>query len=707
MYFFKYFKDIQYLSNGSFSFSLRFITDLYFDKLSALEIFLYFFNFLIISKKKPKFKCLESKLRSFQIFLVIFYFRFTVDQLMFFLIKNLKYLKKILNENHGTDFFFLPYIISDFFCLKNQKVYVFLYGIRKIFQNENKLKVVLLKFLQRIRKPNKILDSTEILILKFIPENLINRYLKKIWEKFSSAIQIFGPVVYLIRKSIFYSKQGLFLKFIELTRIFKKKNDPLTPLRYDFHNAIVKFFQKIFFDWGVYSFDYFIKKIQFKTKEKTQTPDRYSDKFILIFKNFFKFNFTSRRELFFKKAIIHFFYLTYKSNIRIRTITIIYELNFLHCYPSEILKSTDFGSKFWFFMKKIKLINLKKFPSLYKLFLEKFHFFLICKLKWGGEKILNFLIFSKKIIRIFSNYFLNFIKKTNLSKMKTKNFYKILCFRNNFYYFKPQKLIVYFFEKLSILRQKTMGFFSKILEKNFKFQKKKSKAFFQNFNLKFPDFFSIFYSKNFLEILKKQRSLRKINKKCFFRALKFDLNRKHLTSLFFNLLKFSLSKKWKTSNSLVYENINEYIEKKIFVYSNLRPFLNFSQKICYFFFLINKPIFFLKTKNFFACILWEKRLKFIFQINCLFEVRLKLFGSYHYDFKNFYLGYFRKWLSLILIFKLEKEQKILLDIKVLNFFMKRILMFSVKKLFIKIQKKKTHFKKFFFRNHKFHNIYLN
>ena len=114
MYFLKYFKDIQYLSNGSFSLSLRFITDLYFDKLSALEIFLYFFNFLIISKKKPKFKCLKSKLRSFQIFLIIFYFRFTVDQLMFFLIKNLKYLKKILNENHETDFFFLPYIISDF-----------------------------------------------------------------------------------------------------------------------------------------------------------------------------------------------------------------------------------------------------------------------------------------------------------------------------------------------------------------------------------------------------------------------------------------------------------------------------------------------------------------------------------------------------------------------------------------------------------------
>ena len=40
MYFLKYFKDIQYLSNGSFSLSLRFITDLYLDKLSALEIFL-------------------------------------------------------------------------------------------------------------------------------------------------------------------------------------------------------------------------------------------------------------------------------------------------------------------------------------------------------------------------------------------------------------------------------------------------------------------------------------------------------------------------------------------------------------------------------------------------------------------------------------------------------------------------------------------
>jgi hypothetical protein len=692
MFFLKHFKDIQYLSNGSFSLSLRFITDLYFDKLSALEIFLYFFNFLNISKKKPKFKCLKSKLRSLQIFLVIFYFGFTVDQLMFFLIRNLKYLKKIFNENYETDFFFLPYIISDFFCLKNQKVYVFLYGIRKIFQNKNKLNIVVLKFLQRIRKPNKNLDSTEILLLKFIPENLINRYFKKIWKKFNFAIQIFGPAVYLIRRSIFYSKQGLFLKFIELTRIFKKKNDPLTLLRYDFRNTIVKFFQKIFFDWSIYSFDYFIKKIKFKTKETTQIPNRYSDKFILIFKNFFKFNFTNRREFIFKKAIVYFFYLTYKSNVKIRTITIIYDLNFLFYYSSEILKSTVLGSKIWFFMKKIKLINLKKFPTLYKLFLEKFYFFLICKLKWRGEKILNFLIFSK--------YFLNFIKKKNLTKMKTKNFYKISCFRNNFYYFRPQKFIVYFFEKLRILGQKTTGFFSKILEKNFKFKKKKNKALFKNFNLKFPGFFYIFYSKIFMEILKKQRSLRKINKKCFFRALKLDLNRQHMTSQFFNLLKFSLSKKQKTSNSLVYENINEYIEKKIFVYSNSKPFLNFSQKICYFFFLINKPVFFLKTKNFFACILWEKRLKFIFPINCLFDIGLKLIGGQHYDFKNFYLGNFQKWLLLILIFKLEKEQKILLDIKGLNFFMKRILKFSVQKLFIKIQKKKSHFKKFFFRTHK-------
>jgi hypothetical protein len=203
-----------------------------------------------------------------------------------------------------------------------------------------------------------------------------------------------------------------------------------------------------------------------------------------------------------------------------------------------------------------------------------------------------------------------------------------------------------------------------------------------------------------LEILKKQRSLRKINKKCFFRALKLYLNRKHMTGLFFNLLKFSLSKKLKISNSLVYENINEYIEKKFLIYSNLKPFLNFSQKICYFFFLKSKPVFFLKNKNFFACILWEKRLKFIFQINCLFDIRLKLFRNHHYDFKNFYLGYFRKWWSLILIFKLEKEQKILSNVKGLNFFMKRILTFSVQKLFIKIQKKKSHFKKFFFRNYK-------
>ena len=147
--------------------------------------------------------------------------------------------------------------------------------------------------------------------------------------------------------------------------------------------------------------------------------------------------------------------------------------------------------------------------------------------------------------------------------------------------------------------------------------------------------------------------------------------------------------------------------KKNFWLFKFKVFLNFSQKIGYFFFLINKPKFFLKTKNFFARILWEKRLKFIFQFKCLFDFRLKLFGSYHYDFKNFYLGYFRKWLSLILMFKLEKEQKILLDVKGLNFFMKRILKFSFQKLFIKIQKKKTHFKKFFFRTHNFYNIYLN
>ena len=116
--------------------------------------------------------------------------------------------------------------------------------------------------------------------------------------------------------------------------------------------------------------------------------------------------------------------------------------------------------------------------------------------------------------------------------------------------------------------------------------------------------------------------------------------------------------------------------------------------------MINKPVFFLKTKNFFAYILWEKRLKFIFPINCLFDLRLKLIGGQHYDFKNFFLGNFQKWLLFILIFKLEKEQKILLDIKGLNFFMKRILKFSVQKLFIKIQKKKSHFKKFFFRTHK-------
>ena len=180
-----------------------------------------------------------------------------------------------------------------------------------------------------------------------------------------------------------------------------------------------------------------------------------------------------------------------------------------------------------------------------------------------------------------------------------------------------------------------------------------------------------------------------------------------MTSQFFNLLKFSLSKKWKASNSLVLENINEYIEKKFFVCSNLKSFLNFSQKICYFFFWISKPIFFLKTKNFLACFLWEKRLKFIFQINCLFDVGLKLFRSHHYDFKKFYLGYFRKWLSLIFLFRLEKEKKILSNGKGLNFFMKRILTASVQKLFIKIQKKKSHFKKFFFRIHKIYTIYLN